>query len=114
MNAEVVLDQNDASAVTTEAVDDVPIYDDISSLESSFSQDEDVAESNVINEDEELDVFLKAVAIKFNDWMHLKHIPYSTCNLIVQEVFNSYSEGKAASPSNETPKQVSLLSIAQR
>ena len=79
-------------------MDDVPICDDLSSLESSFSEDgyEDAAESNVINEDEKLDVFLKAVAIKFNDWMHLKHIPYSTCNLIIQEVFNSYSEGKAA------------------
>ena len=49
---------------------------------------------NGLEEFDNFDIFMRAIANSFNDWMHVKHIPYSTCNILVQEVFNFYSEGK--------------------
>ena len=47
------------------------------------------------SEGEQFEIFMRAIAITFNDWMNIRNIPYSTCNLIIQEVFRSYSEGKS-------------------
>ena len=32
--------------------------------------------------------------------MNIKNVPYSTCNIIIKEVFNAYAEGKKASSTN--------------
>ena len=40
------------------------------------------------------EIFLKSLAITFCDWMNVKNIPYSTCNSIIKEVFNSYGLAK--------------------
>ena len=50
--------------------------------------------------DNQVDCFIKAIAIKFVDWMNIKNVPYSTCNIIIKEVFNAYAEGKKASSTN--------------
>ena len=43
--------------------------------------------------DEDLNLFTRAPAIAINSWMCVKHIPFSTVNVIVAEVFNSYQKG---------------------
>ena len=59
---------------------------------------EDIQEEDIENiprpsqqqEYTEEELFLKALAITFCDWGNIKHIPYTTCNEIVKEVFKSY------------------------
>ena len=67
-------------------------------IEDQNNEDSDVNS----NEDgsEDFNVFLKAVAITYNDWMNLKNIPYSTCTLIIKEIFESYSERKLRTERN--------------
>ena len=54
-------------------------------------------ELNVDIEDEECclseDVFMRALANTFNTWMNISGVAYSTVNMIVKEVFNSYDRG---------------------
>ena len=78
--------------------DDIDTGDGNEVLDDSFGEDEEVDNEDEIVEDEndQLEIFMRAIAITFSDWMNLKNIPYSTCNLIIHEVFNSYSEGKAS------------------
>ena len=75
-------------------------------------------ESGQLDEDDDNDVFMRALAITFNTWANVKHIPYSTVNLIVKEVFNSYQQGidqtkeelrKLLRGSNIDPKDVDVL-----
>ena len=42
-------------------------------------------------DDEEL--FTRALAITYNTWANINHVPYSTVNQIVAEVFTSYQQG---------------------
>ena len=97
-----IVGEGEVVAEITTEVADASFNSEIDSThENVYSEDLDEEEESEhlseLSEDEHLDVFLKAVAIKFNDWMNVKNIPYSTCNMIIQEVFNSYSDGKAAS-----------------
>ena len=62
------------------------------------SVDDDISEDvEGADETEELfnpeDVFVKALAITINTWMNISGIAYSTVNLIVKEVFDSYERG---------------------
>ena len=85
---------NDDTGLVTDTGEEVleNFTDDYASDAEDSSEDDDAGSEE---EEDSLDIFMKAVAISFNDWMNLKNIPYSTCNLIIQEVFKSYSEGKA-------------------
>ena len=46
------------------------------------------------------ELFVKALAMQFNRWSNVKHVPYSTVAEIVTEVFNSYEQGGEVSRSN--------------
>ena len=61
--------------------------------ENDFEPDTEFQDVIEENDEDQLDVFMKAIAITFNDWMNMKNIPYSTCNLIIKEIFHCYSEG---------------------
>ena len=54
-------------------------------------------ESDVDNEVEECclseEVFMRALANTFNTWMNISGVAYSTVNMIMKEVFNSYDRG---------------------
>lgn len=59
------------------------------------SHDIELDEQEELFEDcDTLNIFLRSLSVMFNDWMNVKHIPYTTCNVIVKEVFDSYIEGK--------------------
>ena len=64
---------------------------------SDFVDDMDLSNFGVGNDaDDEVEnqvVFTRALAMTFNMWMNVKNIAYSTVNLIVAEVFNSYEQG---------------------
>ena len=75
------------------SMDDEILYDGTENDTEAEAEEQEAA----YEDEDHLDIFMKAVAITFNDWMNMKNIPYSTCNLIIQEVFNSYAEGKISS-----------------
>ena len=105
--------QGDVDNLKTEIIDDNNSLEELPTRitidEPTGGVEDDQVDSDVDNEPSEeafgggidcgegqqLDIFMRAIAITFNDWMNLRNIPYSTCNLIVQEVFRSYSEGKS-------------------
>ena len=65
-------------------------------VERSGDEVEITDEDNDCSEDEsedDLNLFTRALAITINTWMCVKHIPFTTVNVIVAEVFNSYQKG---------------------
>ena len=83
-----------------ESDDPTNLISDIGETYDEVYQDEDIVDSSLDGEDEESsdrfqesdseELFIKALAITFCDWANVKHIPYTTCNEIVKEVFKSY------------------------
>merc|ERR1711867_233818 len=53
-----------------------------------FSDEDDGGE-----EFDEEEVFVKALAMTFNEWMNVNNLAYSTVNTVVGEIFNSYEKG---------------------
>ena len=45
------------------------------------------------DEFDEEELFVKALAMTFNEWMNVKNLAYSTVNFVVSEIFNSYEKG---------------------
>ena len=72
-------------------------YDDnyVDDIESDEYEGRSDDEDDKDDKDDEIDeeTFLKSLSIVFNNWMNVAGIPYSTVNLIVAEVFKSYSMG---------------------
>ena len=86
----------DGTIIADEVLDDG--YDEYFEEDDDQDNTEDTDMNNDIEtENNQFDVFMKAVAITYNDWMNLKNIPYSTCNSIIKEIFHSYSEGQVRS-----------------
>ena len=59
---------------------------------------ESASETIEFEDEEEADgrtqeVFTRALAMQFNCWMNIQNIAYSTVNVIVSEVFNSFHQG---------------------
>ena len=78
------IDVIDVEMTTNEASgDEYDANDDVQSENGSFTEE--------TFEDEE--IFLKSLAILFNNWMNVAGIPYTTVNMIVSEVFRSYHMG---------------------
>ena len=109
-----VSDQDQMSSGILSSVD----VEDASSQLDVYEDNVVLHESGQLDEDDDNDVFMRALAITFNTWANVKHIPYSTVNLIVKEVFNSYQQGidqtkeelrKLLRGSNIDPKDVDVL-----
>ena len=62
-------------------------------LQIDTTETSDVGEEVIENEDDDQVLFTRALCIQFNNWSNVKNIAYSTVNLIVSEVFNSYQRG---------------------
>ena len=79
-------------------LDPVDVSDDTECVQVERSGDEvDITDNdNDYSEDEaadDLNLFTRALAITINSWICVKHIPFTTVNVIVSEVFNSYQKG---------------------
>ena len=62
-------------------------------LQIDTTETSDFGEEVIENEDDDQVLFTRALCIQFNNWSNVKNIAYSTVNLIVSEVFNSYQRG---------------------
>ena len=66
---------------------------DVTTFSLEDQEQEEIAENESCQENSQ-EIFLRALAITFCDWMSVKAIPFSTCNIIVAEVFKSYGLAK--------------------
>ena len=63
------------------------------SMLEDFNPQPNVESLNDEYQDDEEQLFIRALAITFNTWANINHIPYRTVNQIVAEVFRSYDKG---------------------
>ena len=98
LKSEVVIDSvldtpNDLSATAPQEVDDLTdeLHDNIVVHNNLFRSEQDDSDADdLLSEQIDNEVFLKTLAVTICDWMHVKNIPYSTCNAIVKELFNTF------------------------
>ena len=62
-------------------------------IDMAESLDCDESEEDAECENDSQLLFTKALCIQFNNWSNVLNIAYTTVNLIVSEVFNSYQQG---------------------
>ena len=94
---ENVEDTEDVDASSVEVVQETMLEnaDDWSDNADDFEETlaNDLPSDSTENEDDNLGLFTRALAIQFNSWMNVQNIAYTTVNLIVSEVFNSFQKG---------------------
>ena len=94
LKPEICETENEGEEYPTDDVegsDAIEFVDEICGDEDETNDNDN--DFSVDEPDEDLNLFTRALAITINSWMCVKHIPFTTVNVIVAEVFNSYQKG---------------------